>query len=450
MSDESTNITFIQNHVRALESGQYEVQVSQSVSTNGHSQANYTSQKFFYVAGRRYSIDASEVNSVFPPLGSSGQYESVLPHVVLNSSSLPWQRSTGYTGALNSGNKAPWLALLLFDESENIGAPRQVTLAELVRNNEVFFPPRSAEPGESDSDPVNVIDVPIALFNHICPGALDLQWLAHVRKVSVSKKITSNDSPANDTYAVVIGNRMPQAGRISTMHLVSLENYSSYMPQTTLSGYNTPSAHFPAGVSTIRLVSLYSWSFRCTPHQQSFAGLLMNADMDPPTLQMPFANDSNSSGSANETVQNAFGMGYTAMNHQLRNGDKTVSWYRGPLLPLGTPPFLSPPYTSGDVLMRYDPTIGMMDASYASAWQLGKLLALQDNAYAQTLVRWKSTQTEAAAQALEEAIIDEQFNIPQNGSQEANMKKQSRISFSIKKIVGPAAAKLSKPSNTSL
>ncbi len=443
MINDSTTITFIQNHIPALESGQYTVEVSQAITAG--TQTTYTAQQSFYVSGKRYSLETNDVNSVYPPLGSSGQYERVLPHIVINSSSLPWQRTTGFTGQLTNNNKAPWLALLLFDESENIGAAQQVTLGTLNSTSSAFFPPGTNEAGESDDDVVNVIDVPLNLFNQICPPVTDLQWLAHVRQVSVANKITSNDAAANHTYAVVIANRLPQINRLSTVHLVSLENYSDYMP---VDSYNTQSVNIPVGISMMRLVSLYSWSFRCTPQLQSFGGLLMDVDMNPPTLQMPFVTEENAPSSANQAVQNAFGIGYTAMNHQLRNGERTVSWYRGPLLPLGTPPFLIPPYTSADQLMRYDPTLGMLDASYASSWQLGKLLALQDNAYAQTLVRWKATQTDAVAQSLEEAIIDEQFILPPERNQEVSLKKQSRISSTIKNVVGPAAAIINSVSNS--
>ena len=442
MSEETTNITFIQNHVPALEAGEYRIETTQTVSTNLQTQATYTGQQSFYVSGKRYSLEAGDVNSVFPPLGSEGLYDRVLPHVVLESSSLPWQRSTGYTGEFNYGNQAPWLALLMFDESENVGAPVQVTLGDLVTYNSTFFPPRTEEPGESDSDPVNVIDIPLNLFNQICPSIIDLQWLAHVRNVSVENKSTSNDSAANDTYAVVIANRLPATDRVSTMHLVSLENYSDYLPS-----YQNQSVNMPVGISQVRLVTLYSWSFKTIPQLQSFGGLLVNADMNPPVLQMPFTNDADGTSDANTAVQNAFGMGYTAMNHQLRNGDQTVSWYRGPLLPLGLPSFLIPPYQNADQLMRYDPTIGMLDATYASAWQLGKLMALHDNSYAQTLVRWKAKQTESVVRALEDAILDEALNIPQNDQLTVSSKKSARMNAAIKNIVGPAVQKNNSDSN---
>ena len=43
-----------------------------------------------------------------------------------------------------------------------------------------------------------------------------------------------------------------------------------------------------------------------------------------------------------------------------------------------------------DAALRYDSTTGMLDASYAAAWQLGRLLALQDQAFAQALYRFRT------------------------------------------------------------
>lgn len=438
----SQQITFIQNHLPLLESGNYSIDVSQQVIGPSTTLATYTSSQEFSVAGKRFRLDDSDVNSVYPPLGTSGQYDHSLPHIVLNSSSLPWQRSTGI-GPYPNGNQAPWLALLLFDESEPIGAPVQMPLSEIHDSNQVFFPALEAEPGEDPDTPVHVIDVPLTLFVQIVPARDDLQWLAHVRRVAVSKKATHNHKAATDTYAVVIGNRLPQAGKVSTMHLVSLENYGAYLPDYT----RTVGTSIPAGYSAVRLVTLHSWSFRTEAEAQGFTASLMNADMTPPTLQMPFAAQSGSDASANQSVQNAFGMGYTAMNHQLRNGDRTVSWYRGPLLPLQTPDFFSPSYSNADPLMRFDPTIGMFDATYASAWQLGKLMALRDNGYAQTLVRWKTQQTDEVVQQLEDSIIDQTFNLQQEGQQTSSAKRQVRFTTAVKNVAGPAAENMNA-SNT--
>ena len=84
-------------------------------------------------------------------------------------------------------------------------------------------------------------------------------------------------------------------------------------------------------------------------------------------------------------------MGFAPVNHSLRNGDTTISWYRGPLVPMCVRESMT--YTDiscADAALRYDPTTGMFDASYAAAWQLGRLLALQDQAFAQALFRFRT------------------------------------------------------------
>jgi hypothetical protein len=74
------------------------------------------------------------------------------------------------------------------------------------------------------------------------------------------------------------------------------------------------------------------------------------------------------------------------LNHSTRLGEKTVSWYRGPLVPL----YLSREtkyrfLPAADAALRYSPLDGMMDVTYAAAFQLGRLLALQDRHFATAL-----------------------------------------------------------------
>ena len=55
--------------------------------------------------------------------------------------------------------------------------------------------------------------------------------------------------------------------------------------------------------------------------------------------------------------------------------DRSVSWYRGPLLPYPAKAAIKVPVSSADAVLRYDPATGLFDTSYAAAWQLGRLLA---------------------------------------------------------------------------
>jgi hypothetical protein len=86
--------------------------------------------------------------------------------------------------------------------------------------------------------------------------------------------------------------------------------------------------------------------------------------------------------------------GYVAVPHEMRQGNRTASWYRGPLLPgkmgkLKTADNKSLGARSADQLVRYNPSNGMFDVSYASAWELGRLLTIQNEKVAVSLLHWK-------------------------------------------------------------
>jgi len=423
-------VSFIQYQLPALEDGEYTVTATQAVDVHGDGESLQASQSFF-VTGIRYQLDDSGVDSVFPPPGSQGEFGNVLPHVVLTDPTLPWQRSPGGTAATGTG----WLALLLFDETDPPPQPQAMTIAGLVSSGGVFAAPRTAEYGEQPADPVTVIDVPVHQYAQITPSLADLAWLAHARQASPAAKATVGDTAPSGEFAVVFGNRLPTPGRSCTVSLISLEGYGPYLP----SDDGVLPSGVPAAATAVRLPVLRSWTFLAASVNQSFEGLLRAVNMDPAVLRLPVAADT--------AVSDALGMGYTAMNHGLRDGSATVSWYRGPLLPLGV---TAPPAVQAQVsdeLLRYDPGNGMFDVSYAAAWELGRLLALHDRGYATALFRWKLTVTQQVAAQLEEEIVDQLLPaLP--GDSDASLAglppAHRRLARVIREVVGPAAAQLTE------
>lgn len=367
-------IEFVQSHRPTLRLGDYEISVTQEVQTVADASAppplrnpsrpipltTYTASKSFAVRGERFSLKPDDINAVFPPEGSLGDHSNVLPHVVLDRSTLPWERSAGRTSGVS-----PWLALLLFDQGE-APEPKVVTLAALS-DPAVKFPPLSLEGGQAGTDKVTVIDVRRGLLEQLMPTSRDLEFLAHVRKLK-----DAAGGPAGGETAVVIGNRLPRRGALSTVHLVSVEGR-----------YVADSFDFQgAGAQDlVRLVSLKSWSFACADARQSFRGLLAHADRSPGTLRLPAV--------ASPEAEKYLALGRVPLPHSLRQGEKTASWYHGPLAPSHNGVEIALPAHAADELVRYEPSNGMFDVSYAAAWELGRLLALQSKSFSVSLYNWK-------------------------------------------------------------
>ena len=104
--------------------------------------------------------------------------------------------------------------------------------------------------------------------------------------------------------------------------------------------------------------------------------------------------------------------GYVPLRHYLRQGGKTFSWYHGPLLPgkNETNSSLSQlAVRCADQLIAYDENNGLFDVSYAAAWQLGKLLALQDKKLAINLFNWKRANAQKLAKDNQQALYPHLF-----------------------------------------
>lgn len=410
MTDQAPDqIRFLERHRPDIEAGDYTIQVTQEISAEKIFEDTFPGPSMtFSIQGERFSLPPAEVHAVFPPDGSMGDHSHVLPHVVLRRSTLPWERR-----ADPADETAPWLALLVFYEGE-VERPETMSLKEAetrptLSGQAVKFHHYEPERGQSEKDQVTVIDVKKELLGKLLPGKKELAWLAHAR------------IRGDNELAVVIANRLPQPKGFSTAHLVSLEgHYDGDKFEKLLE--DTADADF------IRLVSLASFRFGCFEPAQSFTNLLRALDgatllrsldgvkPDPKermssTLRLPEAEYPN----ANDLAGEQLAAGSVPLRHTLRNGQTTVSWYHGPLAPSAKPRPLAPleidgesapalpltppkqpqpampqtPARASDELLRYDPKTGMFDVSYAAAWELGRLVTLQDKKFSVELRQWK-------------------------------------------------------------
>jgi hypothetical protein len=454
-----TKIEFVQYHQPGLKDGDYTITVRQEVEEKEKIKTDnvFTITKGFTVSGERFDLKPSDIQAVFPPAGSLGEHSNVLPHIVLNRSTLPWERQ-----AVTTNKNIPWLALLLFEEEEK-PEPKIITLKELLKElnkNDNDQPnPHSIklESGQHEDDKVTIIDIKKELLEKIIPTKEDLEYLAHVRQGT-----DSHGNLVGNELAIIIGNRLPKKGSLSTVHLISVEERY----KDSDNSFDFKSAK---NDDYIRLVSLKSWSFACVDEKQSFKRLLthlnrgqylfsvnnlnliseLNSEkidnllplltsqkypLSNPTIQVDeigilwrVINGNNQQYSIekigdrldiyrrnlstlrlpkvdNIEAEKYLSMGYVPLPHFLRQGGKTFSWYHSPLIPGNSPTDdITLPVRAADELVRYNPSNGMFDISYAAAWELGRLLALQSKNFSISLYNWKRSHRQSI-KCVEKAI----------------------------------------------
>jgi hypothetical protein len=441
-------VTFIQHDLPGLDDGEYQLKVSQKVDDSTGAPINDESIDHTYtfaVQGDRFMManPQQSIYSVFPSENSSGEFTNVLPHVVFTKTSLPWSRYptthepvTGLSPGEDTDEDVPtWLTILLLDEDDVASfsglelAPQNATIGDLfptslnsastLGTNYSYFNSAqntSLEVGQALTDTIQVLDIPMDLFWNIAPTIDDLKLMAHVRKVSLINKPTmpgvSDVGEPTGSFSIVFGNRLPQTKKKTFAFLVSLEELQVFLPDSEDGG--APSGSSFDGSKFMRLAVLKSWSFYSTGQSATFVDQLLELNgreadsaTDAPitNLRLPYAG-------TNTVVGNALDMGFVPLNENLRTPDgKTVSWYRGPLIPYKiSTPSVDLPIPSPDKITFFDPTTGMFDLSYASAWSIGRLIALQDKSFSVDLYNWKRGLSQQVVEASEQGIIQEHFD----------------------------------------
>lgn len=414
-----------------------------------HLGASFGSERTFTVGGERFSLNPQDILSVFPPAGSNGDHANCLPHVLINRSTLPWERLPFAHDKADEHSAVPWMAILLFDDVVGPDQPKFHTVKlglhksqggghqpdTLYGDDGVAFIADgfdNVEGGEVPDQPVDVIDIPEHVAKRILPKLHELPYLAHVRQREAMNKI---DIGAE--HAVVIGNRLPTKGVQSVAYLVSLEH--RYSGRGFVYDDDKP----------VRFVVLKSWRFRCQNEasfmltqsvskalkdkatrdiidasyqdtlgkeivlaktfrktlnklsdaqyepvqkaslykQLSFKGLLMSLNRGP--FRLPDT-ALNSSGAVDKTVKGVLDQSMIVVPHALRNGGSSASAFQGPLIgddrPAGD---LVPVVQAADHLLQVDTTTGLVNTSYSAAWQLGRMMMLASKQVSLDHFNWK-------------------------------------------------------------
>ena len=182
-------MTFCDNYKTPLAAGSYRFVLQQTVKVEGEGARHYYRDQPFEVQAPRYTIDGSEIQARFPPPGGVADYQNTLPHLVLRTRALPWER-TVWSGA----GGEPWLALLMLSEQDvlegqvvaKIGtlsdlAPQQKEAAYWSRAEgaAMILLPKSVR-AEDPQTAVQLLDLDLKLFLKLCPRRKELPLLAHL------------------------------------------------------------------------------------------------------------------------------------------------------------------------------------------------------------------------------------------------------------------------------
>ena len=374
-------MTLVDAFVPQLAAGRYVLTATQTLQVEteggGIAEVQKLGSKTFFVQGPRFALAPDEIYSRFPADGQSGPFHDTLPHVVFRRKALPWERSLDDSRGSDQTPPAPWMMLLILGEEESSAAGFSIRpLGDVVhppagiRGPAIKLDPWETAHEAGEAQTCAVLDLPLDMFRRLAPRRDELRWLAHAR-LSATRHKEDLYGIGDGWFAVILANRLPQDDARNLAVLVSLEGHLD------LIGDTEPDLQ---DGSAVRLVVLDKWAFvsRGSTFEERLRHL---SEGEESWLRVPGGSDM-----PDPRVATALSLGYVPMAHRLRDGSQSLSWYRGPFVPVDVPaPSRPEVFANPDEALRYDAATGMFDTSLSAAWQLGRLLALQNQEFARAL-----------------------------------------------------------------
>ncbi|MCX4993441.1 hypothetical protein [Streptomyces sp. NBC_00568] len=399
---------FFDHRVPALYGGKYTITTDQSINGLNTAPTLPPREQRFDVRGPRFAIAATDVHACYPLPGSTGTFAQVLPHITFDTPGVPWL----YPMA-GQDPSVPTMALMVFRAGELPGDLKAIGLADtctvlnLLDGRSDEGEPLAGRPPRIDPDTLfrdeqdlvcRSIHVPADLFAALAPLPAEMGMLAHVREGG-PPDATRGASPApaeEDLKAVVVANRFPSFdGGPYVVHLVSLDGFADCLG---------PDGTVPDG--GLRVVSMWSWVFESVPDEGlGFGDLAQKLVADTDLLRLrPEAPPSNP-GPAEQVALDRLAAGATALPQRLASGERTFGFYRGPFTAAPAQPLPDPAENeerlhSVDEALVYLEQHGIYDNSYASAFALGRALALADPEFRTALLTFRKAARGAARRLL--------------------------------------------------
>lgn len=281
------------------------------------------------------ALSGADILAVYPPAGAEDAADVMLPHIALRARTFPWAN-----GLPNATPGLPWIALLLFVDEE--------ATFQTINNR-------------------RVAQVKNSTLQALLPTNAERELLCHVRELSTDDPVAARDDDA--FVAIVIGNRLPIAGKSNRACLVDLR------PLVTMADPNV----------TQNLLILHEWTFNVGSggdFEAHFVRLRNPADYDTGGV-VAFGLAPNGQAIANDDGELALAAPTSDNPNRLAN-------YAGPCIPL-------PRILQGDNVFSADEALavrgdGRNFVTYSAAFELGRLLALSNTTVLPGLVHYRDHQ----------------------------------------------------------
>ncbi|KAI5783941.1 hypothetical protein DFH27DRAFT_578016 [Peziza echinospora] len=438
--------------VPGIKAGEYELDATQTIVAREGEQpelAPKTTKQHVTVVAPRFVLPSEAVYSVYPAPGQSARPE-VLPHVVLNDATFPWERSGSENAEAKppedyEWNRVPWVAVLAFTADELALTPEELATETGIFRNTTLV--KNMRPGDNVSqteamavmlpvaDVVNLgldhVAVPTTfnskavedavdeknantslifpksgLFRHlfatydkhgkiaqeagVAPDVSRYRLLAHVRHVNTEGMTHADEvdagEPSDREFAAVVSHRTGPLGLAAPGKVV--------VHMVSIEGIEAM-APFPVVQARVAMVSLHSWTYMCLPGNSfsaadSFAALGEGTACGPLRPVMPSwkTQEPEEEADVKARVLRRVADGYSLTRYRVKTGETTAAFTRGPLVPTDVRyPLFAGNSASGASLHIMDRQLGVLDISYSAAWQLGKALGMADQAFAAALGR---------------------------------------------------------------
>lgn len=427
-------ITVATSHIPQVAAGKYRINVrSENEILTASSSVD------FIVSGFVSQIPQTEIVSVYPPKEGQGNYAGTFPMVQFGRSSLPWDFEFN-----TSGERIPYLFLALFEEDEldqESGSTDSGKIKARSGNTS------DLDPVYQKDKEFKYLEVPKSRM-YLLPDAHEMRHLAHVR----IQKDQQNDGNSPSQTSVVLSKRMAFPGKkysaFVCSYLTRLGNtfrlsgektdllmvlYQWQFETFINNAYQFNDLKFNGfykETATKRSKSenpvLYGEEelFAFLAKNKSRFGNILNGlnsgdkkraeilsllKYEGKTLkgllhELTFSEIGyHKNLMSNKWIEEVIDLGKIPLLHHLKSGGKVISWYQGPFVRSGHHIVFKgfsevaeegidlgeniPDHS--EKMIFYSKNTNMLDLGYAAAWQLGRLLVMNNVKVLQEIKKWK-------------------------------------------------------------